>query len=188
MRSPLASPILAQALVPIGDGRSYGAQMLFRQELARGLTGWISYTLARSQRRDAPDRAFRLSDYDQSHVLTAVASYALGKGFEVGARVRAASGMPRTPVIGALYDARRDVSQPILGPTNTDRLPPFFQLDVRVSKRWDTSVGQFEAYLEVANVTNRQNPEEIVYSSTYAKRDYLTGLPILPILGARWSL
>ncbi|HVJ88909.1 MAG TPA: TonB-dependent receptor, partial [Labilithrix sp.] len=93
MRSPLASPILAQALVPIGDGRSYGAQMLFRQELARGLTGWISYTLARSQRRDAPDRAFRLSDYDQSHVLTAVASYALGKGFEVGARVRAASGM-----------------------------------------------------------------------------------------------
>ncbi|HVJ90260.1 MAG TPA: hypothetical protein VM580_10690, partial [Labilithrix sp.] len=86
------------------------------------------------------------------------------------------------------YDARRDVSQPILGPTNTDRLPPFFQLDVRVSKRWDTSVGQFEAYLEVANVTNRQNPEEIVYSSTYAKRDYLTGLPILPILGARWSL
>ncbi|HVH43819.1 MAG TPA: TonB-dependent receptor [Labilithrix sp.] len=188
MRSTLSSPLLAEALVPIGAGRSYGAQTLLRQELAHGLTGWVSYTLARSLRRDAPDRDYRLSDYDQSHVITAVGSYALGKGFEVGARVRASTGFPRTPVIGAIYDARRDVSEPMLGPKNTDRIPAFFQLDVRGSKRWNTQAGEFEAYLEVQNVTNRQNPEEIVYSNTYAKKDYLTGLPILPIVGLRWSL
>lgn len=188
MRNVVASPLLAEALVPIGAGRAYGMQTLLRQELAHGLTGWVSYTLARSLRRDAPDRAFRLSDYDQSHVITAVASYALGGGFEVGARVRASTGFPRTPVIGATYDARRDVSEPQLGPKNTDRIPAFFQLDFRGSKRWTTSAGEFEAYLEVQNVTNRDNPEEVIYSSTYAKKDYLTGLPLLPIAGLRWSL
>jgi TonB family protein len=188
MRSTLSSPLLAEALVPIGAGRSYGAQLLVRQELARGLTGWLSWTISRSQRRDAPDRPFRLSDYDQSHVLTAVGSYALGKGFEIGARVRASTGFPRTPVIGALYDTRRDLSQPLLGPKNTDRIPPFFQLDLRAAKRWITAAGELEAYLEVQNVTNRENPEEVIYSGTYTKKDYLTGLPILPIVGARWSL
>lgn len=188
MRSTSSSPLLAEALLPIGAGRSFGVQTLLRQELARGLTGWISYTLSRSQRRDAPDRDFRLSDYDQSHVVTAVGNYELGRGFEVGARVRASTGYPRTPVVGTLYDARRDVSEPLLGPKNTDRIPAFFQLDLRVAKRWTTAAGDLEAYLEVQNVTNRQNPEELIYSSSYAKKDYLTGLPLLPIVGLRWSL
>jgi outer membrane receptor protein involved in Fe transport len=187
-RSPLPSPLLSEALVPSGAGRAYGAQLLLRQELAHGLSGWVSYTLSRSQRRDAPHLDYRLSDYDQSHVLTAVGSWAIGHGFEVGARVRTATGFPRTPVLGAIYDTRRDVSHPLLGPKNTDRIPMFFQLDLRVAKRWNTTAGELEAYLEVQNATNRHNPEEIVYSSTYAKKDYLTGLPILPILGARWSL
>jgi hypothetical protein len=50
------------------------------------------------------------------------------------------------------------------------------------------AAGVFEAYLEVQNVTSRDNPEEIVYANDYTRKDYLTGLPILPIAGARWSL
>ena len=42
-------------------------------------------------------------------------------------------------------------------------------------------------YLDVQNVTNRDNPEEIAYSPDYQQRRYILGLPILPILGARWS-
>jgi len=189
VRSALSSPLLAEALVPAGSGKTFGAQFLLRQELAHGLNGWVSYTLSRSLRKDGTGD-YRLSDYDQSHVLTAVGSYAFGKtGFEVGARLRASTGFPRTPVVGALYGTRRDISDPLFGPKNTERIPAYLQLDVRVAKRWTTSrFGEFEAYLEVQNVTNRENPEEIIYSSNYAKRDYLTGLPILPILGGRWSL
>ena len=42
-----------------------------------------------------------------------------------------------------------------------------------------------EAYLDVQNVTDRSNPEEIVYSLDYTQRRYITGLPILPVAGAR---
>ena len=37
----------------------------------------------------------------------------------------------------------------------------------------------------VLNVTNTQNPEEVTYSFDYQDQKYLTGLPILAVLGAR---
>jgi len=189
MRNPAASPLLAEALLPIGAGRSYGVQMLLRQSLASGISGWISYAIVKSERRDAEGLDYRPSDFDQSHVLTALASWDLGKGFEVGARVRFATGLPRTPVLRALYDTRRDIYEPVFGAKNSDRIPSFFQADVRASKRFALPAkSELEVYLDVQNFTNRSNPEEIVYSSSYADRGYITGLPILPVLGARWSL
>lgn len=189
MRNPAASPLLAEALLPIGAGRSYGVQMLLRQGLAAGISGWISYAIVKSERRDAEGLDYRPSDFDQSHVLTALASWDLGKGFEIGARVRFATGLPRTPVARALYSARRDIYEPVFGPKNSDRIPSFFQTDVRASKRFALPAkSELEVYLEVQNVTNRSNPEEIVYSSSYADRGYITGPPVLPVVGARWSL
>ena len=40
---------------------------------------------------------------------------------------------------------------------------------------------------DVQNVTDRRNPEEIVYSYNYAQRRTITGLPILPVVGAKLS-
>jgi hypothetical protein len=34
-------------------------------------------------------------------------------------------------------------------------------------------------------VTNRKNPEEIIYNAQYTVRGYITGLPTLAVLGAR---
>lgn len=188
VRNPATSPLLAEALSGIGSGRSYGMQVILRQALAAHVAGWISYSLVRSERRDAPDAALRPSDYDQSHVFTAVGSWDLGKGFEVGARVRFSTGFPRTPVTRALYDARRDAYTPVFGPKNSERIPAFFQVDLRGSKRFTLPRGELEAYVELQNVMNRENPEEIVYSATYRDKGYITGLPILPVVGARWSL
>jgi hypothetical protein len=39
----------------------------------------------------------------------------------------------------------------------------------------------------VQNVTNHANPEEILYNPSYTQRGYITGLPILPVIGARLS-
>jgi hypothetical protein len=39
--------------------------------------------------------------------------------------------------------------------------------------------------LDVQNVTSRKNPEEIAYSADFSKRDYISGLPILAVMGAR---
>ena len=186
-RNPVPSPLVAEALVGVGEGRSYGAQFLVRRSLANGLFGWVAYTLLRAERRDAPGTDYRLFDFDQTHVLTALAAYQLGKGFDVSARFRYATGYPRTPVVGSYYDARRDLYEPELGPKNSIRIPDFWQFDVRVAKRFTFGTSELELYLDVQNVTNHQNPEEITYNADYTEQSYINGLPILPVLGARFG-
>ncbi|MEO7034300.1 MAG: ligand-gated channel protein, partial [Polyangiaceae bacterium] len=178
---------VAQALVNGGEGRSYGAQFLLRQELSHGFFGWVAYTILRSERKDAANAEYRLFDYDQTHVLTALASYDLGHGFDVGVRGRYATGYPRTPVVGSYFDSRTASYQPLLGAKNSIRIPDFVELDVRVSKRLKLKQSSLELYLDVQNVTNRDNPEEIAYSADYTQRRYIEGLPLLPVAGAKWE-
>ncbi|MBN9162823.1 MAG: TonB family protein [Myxococcales bacterium] len=187
-RNSSSTPRAGEALLQHGEGRSIGAQFLLRREKGTGkFFGWIAYTLLRSERRDEPTARWRLSDYDQTHVLTALASYDLGAGFEVGARARVASGYPRTPLAYVYFDARRNRYEPTLVEYNTDRIPAFWQLDARVTKRFKLPGSELEVYLDVQNVSNRGNPEEIAYAPDYSRRRYILGLPILPVLGARWS-
>jgi hypothetical protein len=176
-RSPLSAPLAGQALLARGEGRAYGQQLLIRGEVGERFFGWLSYS-----------GDYRLSDYDQTHVLTALGSYQLGAGFEVGARMRFATGFPRTPVTDAYYDVRRDRYQPVFGAQNSLRIPAFFALDVRASKKFELGNTQLDIYVEVQNVTNHENAEEIVYSPDFGERGYVTGLPILPIAGLKWTL
>ncbi len=185
-RNTSPTPAIAQALLPDGSGRAYGVQLMLRQEQIGPFFGWISYSITRSERQDAPGLPYRLFDYDQTHTLTAVASLDLGKGWEIGARFRFSSGFPRTPVLTGYYDTQYGW-QPLFGAKNTIRIPAFAQLDARVAKRFKVGKSEAEVYLDVQNVTNTSNPEEIVYSPDYRTRSYITGLPILPVLGAKWS-
>jgi hypothetical protein len=186
-RSQSESPYVAEAVEPTGKGRAYGTQFLLRQQQVGRFFGWISYSILRSERKDAPGLPWRLFDYDQSHVFTALGAYDLGAGFEVGLRFRFATGYPRTPVIGATYDARTNTYVPVFGDQNSIRIPPFVSVDARVAKRFKISPFDIEVYLDVQNVTNHSNPEEIVYNTNYTQRGYITGFPVLPVIGARMS-
>lgn len=184
-RSALPSPPLARALTQDGVGRSYGGQVLLRQELVHGFFGWVTYSLIRSERRDHPGQSWRLFDFDQTHVLSILGSYQLGRGYEVGARFRYTSGAPRTPVIGAFSVVQPGDYQPIFGAHNSIRLPAFYQVDLRFDKFWVLRRTKLNLFLDVQNVTNRKNPEEIVYDSSFTHRAYITGLPTLAVLGLR---
>jgi hypothetical protein len=161
--------------------------MLLRQEQIGPFFGWISYAITRSERQDGQDLRYRLFDYDQSHTLTAVGSLDLGKGWEVGLRFRFSTGFPRTPVVGATYNAKTDTYEPVFGDQNTIRIPVFFQADARVAKHFHIGGTELEAYLDVYNFVARNNPEEIVYNYDYRQRAYITGIPILPVLGLKWT-
>jgi TonB family protein len=187
-RSPLPTPVQAQALIEDGRGRAYGGQVLLRHELTGRFFGWLSYSLVRSQRTDGGSKTYRLFDFDQTHVLTALGSYDLGAGFEVGVRFRYSTGYPRTPVLQAVYDSRTDSFQPLFGVHNGLRIPAFYELDARVSKRFSFGGdANLELYLDVQNMTDHRNPEEIVYNFDYSKKSYITGLPVLPVLGGKLS-
>ena len=183
-RSENPSPPVAQALTQDGSGRVRGVQVLLRQELIKGFFGWMTYTFSRSERRDHPDLGYRLFDQDQTHVLALLASYDLGRGFEVGGRFRYATGMPRTPVIDN-YLGRNGYYEPMFGAHNSIRIPAFYQLDVRAEKAFVMRRTKLSVFIDVQNLTNRKNPEEIVYSQDYTQKSYIIGLPILAVAGAR---
>jgi TonB family protein len=183
-RSEVPSPAVGQELTQVEKGQVRGAQVLLRQELSKGFFGWITYTYSRSERQDHPDLGWRLFDQDQTNVLALLASYALGKGYEVGSRFRYATGMPRTPVIGHYLDGS-GIYEPIYGPQNSIRIPAFWQLDIRAEKAMTLRRGKLSIYVDAQNVTNRKNPEEIVYSADFTSKNYLLGLPVLAVVGAR---
>jgi TonB family protein len=188
VRNPSAAPATGQALLGNGEGRAYGTQFMVRHNPVGRFFGWVSVSIIRSERLDPETRRWRPFDFDQTYVATLVGSYDLGKGFEIGARARWATGYPRTPVIDATYDARADVYQPVFGPINSSRIPNFYQIDARVAKRFTFGkTTNLELYLDVQNVSDHRNPEEVVYNYNYTHKSYITGLPILPVIGGKFS-
>ncbi len=170
-----------------GRGRVYGLELLVRRALTDRLFGWLSYTLSRSERRDAPSANWRLFDNDQTHVLTAIASYKLGGGWEVGARFRYASGNPSTPIVGARRDDVTDVFVPLYGAVNSRRLPNFHQLDIRVDRIFVFDKWNLDVYLDLTNAYNNAAVEGVAYNYNYSQSAFFEGLPILPVLGAKGS-
>jgi hypothetical protein len=173
-----------------GDGRAFGAEFMLRYRPAGGrLSGWIAYTLSRSERRDRRDADYYIFAYDQTHILSAVASLGLGRGWILGARFRYVTGNPYTPYSGGLVDldAGSYAALTSLHP-NSARIGAFHQLDLRIEKLWDFEAWKLTAYLELRNVYNRENPEGVTYNYDYSRRKAVAGLPILPVLGLRGEL
>lgn len=168
-----------------GTGRIFGAELLLRFSPLANVRGWVSYTFQRSFRTDAPGEEERLFDFDQPNILTLVASWKIGWGWALGARFRYVSGNPWTPIEYAVYDSDADVYVPVYGETNSDRLGPFMQLDVRLDKEWTYDTWKLTLYIDVQNATNRGNQEGWSYDFDFSERSPLTGLPIAPILGLK---
>jgi hypothetical protein len=183
-RDPAVNPPLAAALTQDGAGEVRGLQVTARLTGWRDLTGWLTYGLSESTRRDVAGGPARPFDHDQRHNLIAVATWRRG-AWTVGGRLRVASGEPRTAVIGAYFDSRAGRYEPLRGAHNGVTLPTFAAADVRIERRLDTGAVRGALYLEVQNLTGRHNAEELIYSADYGRQGYLTSLPLLAIVGVR---
>jgi TonB family protein len=171
-------------------GEAWGLELLLRRTLARGLYGWLAYTYSQSSRRDDPTLpsypGWHLFGFDQTHLLTLVLSQRLPRGWTVGTRLRASSGNPYTPFVGAVLNANTGRYQCVPSPRPfSARLPGFLQADVRVDKRWRFDAWALSLYLDVQNATNRENAEFNFASYDCSERVPVPGLPVFPTLGLR---
>ena len=167
------------------NGRVFGLEVFLEHKFKNNFRGWVSYTLSRAERQDEPGGDFRLFDFDQTHILTLVASYILPYNWEIGVRWRLVTGNTNTPFIGGIYDSNRDAYVEIPGATNSERFPMFHQLDLRIDKKWIFNRWKLSAYLSLVNAYNRENVEGFSYNFDFTERENVVGLPILPILGLK---
>jgi hypothetical protein len=169
-----------------GTGRIFGMELMLRYSEDEHFFGWVSYTLSRSERTNGPGQPSELFYLDQPQILTVLGSVMLGKGWELGTRFRYVTGNLYTPCLGGIFSSTQTSYVCIQGPTNSQRLPPFHQLDVRIDKRFRIGEVDLGIYLDIINVYNRQNPDVIAYNFNYTQHQPASAsFPFIPSLGVR---
>ncbi len=121
-------------------GRSIGLEVLVRRPLTKRFSGWLSYTLSRTERDSYYGDTWsrRLSEFDRTHVANVVLAADLGSRWRAGARLLAYSGLPYSTTTGNQ------------GPPDS-RGPPFFRVDLRVEKKWNALGGTLTLAFEWLN-------------------------------------
>lgn len=177
----------------VGRGRNFGAEFMLEARggaanKAGSFLAWLSYTYSRALRRDDPTRYFSYRPYvlDQPHVITALGTVQLTDNWRLGARIRYATGNPYTPVSGTFFDADEQEYRSISGALLSQRLPAFFQFDVRIDRQWKRKWGTIGLFLDVQNASNRTNAEGVSYNFDFTETQYTRGLPVFPSLGVEY--
>lgn len=168
-----------------GVGRVVGMELVVRRDPIHRLSGWLAYTLSRSERRDSGSTSYRLFQFDQTHILTAVGMLRLPRNWQISTRFRLVSGNPVTPIVGAVNNLDSNVYKPTFGAQYSSRNPMFAQWDIRFDKKWVYDHFLLNAYIDFQNITNRSNIEEPMYSYDYRQSSGSIGMPIYPIIGLR---
>jgi hypothetical protein len=159
-----------------GHGYARGVDC-FVQGKHRRLSGWISYGYLDSRRQELDDPHEVPASYGVRHSATVVGMYSLDAFWQIGARFAHTSGRPYTPVVGSTYDASRDLWRPIYGENNSDLLPEYRRLDLRLTRLFSLPSGAglpasnvCVFYVEAMNVLDTQNVLEYSYNQDYTER------------------
>lgn len=126
---------------PLSSAYSYGLEVFLRREATERFSGWLSYTLAWAEADSGAEVIGKFKpDFDVRHVVNAIATAVLPRGFTLGGRIQARSG--------------RLINQ--LNPRYEQRLPWFFRADARVGYNWKGRFADMTAYIEWLNLTIAQ--------------------------------
>ncbi|PWV49032.1 TonB-dependent receptor [Chitinophaga sp. S165] len=145
--------------------RSYGLELMAKKELGR-TTGWVSYTLSRSERQTngISQNEWFLNRYDRTHNLNLVVTHELSKRTSLSANWVYASGTPATFADSRLEFQDWDIPYNSTDKRNNYRLPSFHRLDMSLTlkgkqlRRW-----KGEWVFSLYNVYGRRNAYTIYF-------------------------
>lgn len=174
-----------EPLVSVGEGRAYGVELFVQKKLSQTpYYGIASLTIGRSEFQGI-DGVFRPSNFDQRIIFSLSGGYRFDEKWELGIKFRYASGRPFTPV-GAQGDRTFAFQLTNIDPNffNSQRLPDFHALDLRVDRRWPFEAWTLITYIDIQNVYNRQNVNPPRWNVRENKVESVGGqIGILPSIG-----
>lgn len=148
-----------------GKGRAYGLELYGKKNKGK-LTGWVSYTLARTERlvEGLNNSNWYPNRYDRMHTLNVVAQYEINKKWSFGGNFAFISGVPYS--LGKGQGTYEDLTYSITdnGVRGNVRVPSYHRLDISATKKNKKALfgkGESEWVFSVYNLYNRRNPFSI---------------------------
>ena len=167
-----------------GEGQAYGLELLVKKDLTDRFSGWLAASLSRSERTNkVTEETFR-SNYDQPVIVNLVANYKINKDWTFGAKWRYNSGSPYTPIVGSvLRSGSTDQYLPVYGKINSERLPGYHRLDLRLGRDYLFNKWKLNTYMELINAYNQKNVQDYRYNNDYSAREPVYQLPLIISFG-----
>lgn len=172
----------------IGEGRSYGLELMAKKQKG-ALTGWVSYTLARTERRieTINDYDWYPAKYDKTHDVAVVLSYELNDRVTLSGNWVFGTGSAVTMPTGRFEFA--GMIAPVYSDRNAERLPAYHRMDLactlgpkaehanrKVQGEWVFSVYNAYSRKNAFSINFNQDPDNP--NRTIAQKTYL--FPIIP--------
>ena len=167
----IANDALEQVLLN-GQLRAYGLELLLRKNEGN-LTGWIAYTLSKSEQQTPGRNASEIginngqwysSPFDKLHNVAVTGSYFLNKKWTFGANFIAQTGQPTNFPNGQYSFLGLNI--PSYGLRNSTRLPAFHHLDISATltpRKNDKRNWKGEWVFSIYNLYNRRNAASITF-------------------------
>ncbi len=149
-----------------GKGRAYGAELMFKKTEGR-FSGWLSYTLARSERlvEGINNDKWYPSRFDQTHNLSLTTFYELSDRLTLSANFVYNTGTPTTFANSGFYQQGYFIPNNDFNERNNVRIPDYHRLDLSLTidpkpgkRKWK---GQW--VFGIYNIYSRRNPFSIYF-------------------------
>ncbi|HJU66102.1 MAG TPA: TonB-dependent receptor [Gemmatimonadaceae bacterium] len=174
------------------SGEARGIELFAKREVGERIDWSASYAYAVAE--DIVDGRTIPRLFDQRHTFYADVAYKPSGRWRFSAAWQYHSGWPYTP-IGFQIDSvpgRVFITQRTFGAINSERLPSYHRMDVRVMRTFHTRRGRVLAYVDIFNLLNRRNPRapdvQVASLSPFIVHQGIDPqLPRLPSFGVIWE-
>lgn len=172
-------------LVDNGKGISRGVEVILQKKLAEDFYGMVAGAISKARYRDY-NGEWHDRIYDNQYNVTIEGGYVPNENWEFKLRWIYAGGAPYTPFDIEASEANAkgiyDVSR-----TNSERLPEYHSLNIRVDRRFYFSGSNMIVYLSVWNVYGRENVAQYVWNEVKNEQAILDQWSTLPVLGIEYE-
>ena len=168
-----------------GRANAKGIEVILQKKLAKDFYGLVSGSFSNSSYRDYFGNNHNRI-YDNRFNFNIEGGYIPSNGWEFKVRWVYSGGTPYTPFD---YEASKEAGVGIwdLSKTNSERLPDYHSMNIRIDKRFYFSTSSLLVYLSVWNVYNRKNVAFYYWNEVTNEIDSQTQWSTLPVIGVEYE-
>ena len=176
-----------------GTGEAYGIDIFVKREYRNRKMGWLGISWGQTERTNELTGITRDFSGDQPLSLTAVWGQPFRgenwQRWDWSIKADIHSGTPYTDITGRYLEDPTDPDSRWLaeyGTHNAERTPTYYKIDLRLSREILMKESKLKVYLDLQNITFRENIVSYDYGNEYEKIDNpseVTGMSFFPFFG-----